>query len=48
MEENRVALEEQLKRKEVAKRRTFWFLVVFNLVLVAYIFIQIVMIITAK
>ena len=39
--------EERQKRKELSRVRTFWFLVVANLVLVAYIIIQIVIITSA-
>ena len=39
---------EKLERKEVAKRRTFWFLFVFNILLLLYLAIQIIILVTAK
>ena len=39
---------EKEKRKEVAKTRIFWFLVVLNIVLVGYIVIQIILLTGAK
>ena len=41
-------LEEKAARKEVAKKRKFWFLFAFNIVLVIYLVIQIILIVTAK
>ena len=41
-------LQEVEKRKEVAQRRIFWFLVVFNVVLLIYFAIQIVILILNK
>ena len=41
-------LEEKKKRKEVARRRTFWFILILDLALIAYIIIQILMIAGVK
>ena len=41
-------LEEKQKRKEVARRRTFWFVVIMDVILVAYIAIQIIFLTGAK
>lgn len=41
-------LQEKNERKEVAQRRIFWFLVVFNIALVIYLAIQIVILIFNK
>ena len=41
-------LEEKRKRKEVARRRTFWFVVIMDVILVAYIAIQIIFLTGAK
>ena len=48
MEVKKESLEEKQNRKDVARRRTFWFLVLFNLVLIIYIFIQVIMILVNK
>lgn len=42
------ALEEKQKRKEVARTRTFWLLLVLNVLLIVYIAIQIVLLTGAK
>ena len=42
------ALIEKQERKEVARRRTFWFVVIADLLLVAYIAIQIIILTGAK
>ena len=41
-------LQEKQERKEVANRRIFWFLVVFNIVLVVYLIIQVVILMGNK
>lgn len=41
-------LQEKQERKEVASRRIFWFLVIFNVVLVIYLAIQIIILVTNK
>ena len=41
-------LQEIEKRKEVAHRRIFWFLVVFNALLIIYLAIQILILIFSK
>ena len=41
-------LEEKRKRKEVARRRTFGFVVIMDVILVAYIAIQIIFLTGAK
>lgn len=48
MKAYKVSPEEKEKRKEVARRRTFWFLIVFNVLLIAYIFIQVIMMLNNK
>jgi len=48
MKTYKVSPEEKEKRKEVARSRTFWFLIVFNVLLIAYIFIQVIMLINNK
>lgn len=39
-------IQEKTERKEVARRRIFWFLIIFNLVLLIYLGIQIVILVT--
>ena len=39
-------LQEKTERKEIARRRIFWFLVIFNVVLLIYLGIQIVILVT--
>ena len=41
-------LQEIEKRKEVAHRRIFWFLVIFNIVLLIYFAIQIIILVLNK
>ena len=41
-------LRERAERKEVAGRRIFWFLVVFNVLLLLYFAIQIIILVTNK
>ena len=41
-------LEEKKKRKEIARRRTFWFVLILDLSLIAYIVIQVLMLVGAK
>ena len=41
-------LEEKKKRKEIARRRTFWFVLILDLALIAYIVIQVLMLVGAK
>lgn len=41
-------LKERNERKEVARRRTFWFLLVFNILLLLYLAIQIIILVTNK
>lgn len=41
-------LQEKIERKEVARRRTFWFLVFFNALLLIYLGIQIVLLLFSK
>ena len=41
-------LEEKQKRKEVARRRTFWLVVILDLALIAYIAIQVIILTGAK
>ena len=41
-------LADKLKRKEVAKRRTFWFLLIVDILLIVYFVVQILILTGAK
>ena len=41
-------LQEKAERKEVARRRIFWFLVVINILLITYLGVQIVLLLFSK
>ena len=45
---NEQQLQEKAERKEVAHRRIFWFLVIFNVALLIYLAIQIIILIVNK
>ena len=45
---NEQQLQEKAERKEVAYRRIFWFLVLFNVALLIYLAIQIIILIVNK